>query len=368
MKKLLIALVMAALGFATVDACAEVKSIIETIERMPRGERLAAYEHALADKNITAQEQVELIRAFAKHAEVLSPVYGKGRFPFDEQKWIATLRQGFSANPRDADIAQALAQLLLDQGDHRAALPVAKAFREAHPENHHARAWLAWCESHHKPTANPEPGVLPTFPVHFCVLTRNPQAHRAATLEQCRKECEILNTTFVTLAGKPVVRFEFKGYAAYEEVKNTTSELLAFGDGTNGYETVAQAFNACKDCRVRDPQAINFYIFDSYSVKAGFADKTSHGRCNSDQPFVLIDWQRLNGNIQNAEAHEMGHAFGLGHVGVPGATLDSSSNIMASRAEQFGSGGRRDLGFSPSQSALILYHAKRTQQRLGVAR
>jgi hypothetical protein len=39
---------------------------------------------------------------------------------------------------------------------------------------------------------------------------------------------------------------------------------------------------------------------------------------------------------------------------------------MASAAEGFGSGGQRDLGFTESQAALILYHAQRTAGRLGL--
>ena len=62
----------------------------------------------------------------------------------------------------------------------------------------------------------------------------------------------------------------------------------------------------------------------------------------------------------------MGHAFGLGHVGVPGATGRTSTNIMASVSEGFGSGGLRDLGFSESQAAVVLYHARRTSARLGL--
>jgi hypothetical protein len=365
-KKLLLVLALAGAGLAVVDARADVKATIEGIERMPRRARLAAYESAIADRKIMAQDRVELIRAFARHAQALSPVYGKDRFGFDDSKWATTLKQGFDADPRDADIAQALTQLLIDRNDLPGALPVARAFRAAHPQNHYAVAWSAWCESPKTLAANPKPGELPIFPVHFIVLTRNPQAHRVATLAQCRKECDILNATFRTLDGKPLVRFEFKGYASYQDIKQSASELLAYGDRTEQYDTddVAKAFNACKDRRVRDPQAINFYIYDSHSAKGGFGDTTSHGKRNSNRPFVLIDWERLNNKIQNAEAHEMGHAFGLEHIGVPGAGENTSTNIMASASEQFGSGGKRDLGFSPSQSALILYHARRTFDRL----
>ena len=81
---------------------------------------------------------------------------------------------------------------------------------------------------------------------------------------------------------------------------------------------------------------------------------------------MLIDLQRWGSNLQNAEPHEMGHAFGLCHVGIPGATGQTSTNIMASVSEDFGSGGQRDLGFSESQAAAILYHAQRTYVRLGL--
>jgi hypothetical protein len=358
-----------ALAAVAVAAPGDGKSAAADIERLPRAKRLAAYERALADERLTPQDRLELTRGFARHAAALSPAYGKGVFPFDETKWIATLRRGAYADPRDPHVAHALAQLLIDRGEHQAALPVVKAFADAHPKNHYALAWLAWCQSRQgEPAARgrEKAAELPAFGVHFCVLTRNPEAQRAATPAQCRKEVDILNATFRTLDGEPLVRFAFKGFASYGDVKGSPSELLSFGDRTEKYDTelVAKAFNATRDRKVRDPQAINIYIYDSHSAKGGSADMTSHGKRNSNRPFVLIDWRRLNGAVQNAEAHEMGHCFGLEHVGVPGAGAKTSTNIMASAAEQFGSGGLRDLGFSPAQAAVIVYHAKRTHGRL----
>jgi hypothetical protein len=151
-------------------------------------------------------------------------------------------------------------------------------------------------------------------------------------------------------------------------VKNK-AELVELLDSANtASDRITKAFNACDDPRVRDRSAINIYIYDSKSAAGGESDMTSHGRRNSNRPYVLIDWQRLGGKVQNAQAHEMGHALGLEHVGVPGATARSSTNIMTSAAESFGSGGLRDLGFTPSQSAIILYHAQRTAERLGLKR
>ncbi len=59
----------------------------------------------------------------------------------------------------------------------------------------------------------------------------------------------------------------------------------------------------------------------------------------------------------------MGHAFGLGHIAVPGAKMNSPTNIMASRQYGFGSGGKRNIGFTEAQKAIIIYHAKRTLGR-----
>ncbi len=93
-------------------------------------------------------------------------------------------------------------------------------------------------------------------------------------------------------------------------------------------------FNACDD-----PRAINVYVYDSYAERGGFADVTSHGRRNSNRPYLLLDWERLGHKVQGAEEHEMGHAFGLEHVCAPGAKPKTSTNIMASADCGLGSGG-----------------------------
>jgi hypothetical protein len=279
------------------------------------------------------------------------------------------LREGFDPQKPEVNVALALSQLLVDANDPAAAGPVITAFKKAAPGNHSALAWSKWLETAgpNRRTPDGSQNALLSFPVHFCVLTSNPAAHRAATLQQCRKECDILNSTFRALDGTALVRFEFKGFSPYEVVKETNSELLTYGDTAKfSSDRVARAFNATADARVRDQKAINVYIFDSRSAKAGDDDVTSHGKRNSNRPYVFLDWQRLNGRIQNAEAHEMGHAFGLEHVGAPGARASTSTNIMSSSGVGFGSGGLRDLGFTPSQAALVRYHAGRTYARLGL--
>jgi hypothetical protein len=348
-------------------AFADVAAVVATIERLPRTQRLVAYQTAMVRPGVTDADRVSLIKVFSGHAKRVSPLYGESRFPFDQPRWTSILSYGFKADSNDADTAWALCKILINRQDYRSALPVAAAFEKAHADHHHAVAWHAWCRD--KLESGRDPGEMLTFPLHFCVLTRNPAAHRAATIEQCRKECKILNTTFRTLDDQPLVRFEFKGFSSYADVASSDSEFIRFGDSSVPYDSnaVARAFNDCTDARIRDRQAINFYIYDSYSREKGFKDNTSHGKRNSNRPYVLIDWARLNNQGQNPEAHEMGHAFGLYHVGVPGATMNTPTNIMGSVGEGFGSGGKRNLGFTEAQSALVLYHAKRTHQRLGLA-
>lgn len=346
-------------------ARADVSGEIARIESLPRTQRLAEYETLSDRRSLSDADRTEVVRTFAKHAAKLSPVYGSSTHKIDARRWQLMLEYAHQQDPRDQDVAWALIQLLIDQKKYEEALPFCEAFARAHADNHFARASLQYCKLR---TGTDPAASLRTFPLHFCVITRNPQAQQRATIEQCREEVEIFSRSFMTLAGKPLVKFTFKGYSSFADVHNSPCELLTFGDSTQPYsnDAVTKAFNACQDPKVRDRGAINVYIFDSHSVKVGFGDPTSHGIRNSNHPFILIDWQRLGSNLQNAEPHEMGHCFGLGHVGVPGASGRTSTNIMASSAESFGSGGQRDLGFSESQAALILYHAQRTHSRLGL--
>ncbi len=210
----------------------------------------------------------------------------------------------------------------------------------------------------------------PQFDVHFAVITRNPEAHRVATREQLRKEVEILNAHFVSERRHAVVVFRLKSVALYGEIKESACELAGLGDRAQDFDSglADRAFNACAEPLVRDPHAINFYVYDAYAGATGFADATGHGRRNSNRPYVFLDWKRLNHAGQAPEEHEMGHAFGLGHECVPGATSRTSTNIMASAECGKGSGGMRDLGFNARQVESILKYAALITERLRPAR
>jgi hypothetical protein len=351
---------------ASADATAQ----IEQIEQLDRPKRLVAYEQTADQKSLSEADRVAIIQAFAAHARKLSPQYGEGTHRIDVERWQQMLTYAFERDPGHYDVAFALCQLLIDEREYAAALPVAEAFVKKSPQDHQALAWSRWCRAHASGGGGSrEDQELMELPLQFCVLTRNPQAQSKATQDECERAVQILNAGFVQHDRKPLVRFTLKRVVPYADVRNSPAELLGFGDSTEPYssEKVVAAYNACKDPNLRDRNAINVYIFDSHGRNNGFKDVTSHGTRNSNRPYVLIDWERLGGSFQNAEVHEMGHAFGLWHVGIPGARGDTSTNLMASAGEDFGSGGERDLGLTESQAAVVLYHAERTRERLGLS-
>jgi hypothetical protein len=363
--------ILVALGaWAFVPCATAADATTAAIERLPRTQRPDAYQKAAASGNLPAASRQALIQGFARHAKDVSPHYQNEPLPWNTTAWMTLLRRGWEAAPTDATIGLALARLHIDARQYAAAAPVLAALDKAHPDNHEVNAFQAACQSTKDGSPVAPSGPLKTFPLHFCVLTKNPAAHRVATAEQCRKECDILNATFRTRDGRQLVKFEFKSFSAYTDIKGSTSALIRIGDSTQPFDTdaVMRDFNNTNDRRVRDPGAINVYVYDAYNPRAKFADLTSHGKRNSNRPYVLLDWERLDNKVQNAEAHEMGHAFGLEHVGVPNATGKTPSNIMTSAEENFGSGGLRNLGFSEAQTAVILFHAQRTYSRLGLGR
>jgi hypothetical protein len=214
--------------------------------------------------------------------------------------------------------------------------------------------------------ANARSDEVPVFDLHFAVITKNAHAHRAATVQQLKKEADIMNRYFVAENGKPVVAFRFKSATLYKDAGKSKCEFLKLGDTTGEYDSDgwAELFNRCDDIAIRDPRAINIYIYDSYSGEEGFKDVTCHGKRNSNRPYLLLDWERLDHRMQSPEEHEMGHAFGLDHITVAGARTDTSTNIMASAESGKGSGGKRDIGFNAEQVLTVKEYAGKIFARL----
>lgn len=348
----------------------DANSIIARTEKVAKPKRVLAYELALDDRKLLQADRLALTKSFAEHALKLSPAFGPSNPRIDATKWVSFLKAARELDSNDKTIQQALCALLIDLQQIEAALPVAKDFLKSSPNSHEAQAWLAWCESHAAPEGDNKTQSRESweFPLHFVRMTNNSSAKTRISREQCLQEVEILNRQFRPVKRPPQVQFVFKSFS--DSAPTSNGGLARFVDvaADHDSESFAKAYNDCKDPSQRDESAINVYITDTYSKKYKFQDQTSHGVRNSNRPYLLIDWERLGGKTQNVEAHEMGHAFGLGHVGVPGAVESTATNLMTSVEEEFGSGGQRNLGFTDSQYAIVLHHARRTSQRLGLAR
>ncbi len=357
------------LGFGAGEAVnLHAEALISQIEKMAPCDRIDEYLKYLKPGILDSAERQKVIKAFASSAQFLSPMYGRGSIKINRRRWTAYLFEGAKVYPDNREIVLTLTQMLINQKRYKEALEVITPYSMSSP-CHEATAWRDYATykiNGLTASTNPMLEKMPEFEVHFCVITKNPKAHQKATVQQLKKEVGILNNNFKTLRNKQIIKFKFRSANFYSEVKDLGCKFVELGDAKT-YDThkYAEVFNECTHSKVRNPNAINFYVNDSYNKVNEYDDKTSHGKRNSNRPYILIDWERLNCNVQNPEAHEMGHAFGLYHVSVPGAKLGTSTNIMCSTEQGFGSGGKRDMGFTEAQAAIILYHARRTLDRLG---
>lgn len=209
---------------------------------------------------------------------------------------------------------------------------------------------------------------VPVFDIHFAVLTERAEELRNADIGLFEKEVAILNRYFVSAGKREIVRFRYKSGVAYDQVKGSNClfvKEIVDAEAYHDAKRLKELYNECNDRKVRDPAAINFYIYDAYSPRNGFSDKTSRGYNNSSRPFLMLDWERIGHAVQSPEEHEMGHAFGLEHVCEQVASSASHTNIMASAGGDCeGSGGLRDIGFTEQQIAVILRHARKISQNL----
>ncbi|MEQ1503133.1 MAG: hypothetical protein ABMB14_12925, partial [Myxococcota bacterium] len=147
----------------------------------------------------------------------------------------------------------------------------------------------------------------------------------------------------------------------------TCDDLLDLGDAPAGttptaFELLDPAVLACQDQDVVKDGAVNFYVWDNPD------DNNSHGtRLNCDEnsgsdchPYVALDEHRLLHTTSSPEEHEMGHAFGLGHVCEPEPTSDADpSNIMQRGESTDLDGAQHCVGGSQgdrSTSFGLVYH------------
>ena len=196
------------------------------------------------------------------------------------------------------------------------------------------------------------------YPVNVVEITRKPK--NALKAETYRKAFEnivsLLNQDFRMENGKKIFHFELKGFQKYPSsaelmaLSKGCKQLLRLGDQAQEYDTDESGnpyvwkeyIEQCQDARYNDPNAINVYLYDSYSAADGFSNQDGHGNYNwsySYHGYAFLDYERVKSGYEGtqnyrAEAHEIGHLMGLDHVCDLSTTGGSSaSNLMSSARE-----------------------------------
>ena len=154
--------------------------------------------------------------------------------------------------------------------------------------------------------------------------------------------------------GGQLVRFEIAGFTAFSDLENSDR-------GTALYESITSTANYdgsslkrdyldCEAPRLRDPRAINVYLFDNAFANEG---DTSHGKRANNHPFILVDIDRIESLDAASGAlvvdrrrfeHELGHGFGVGHTcEITSLNRYSESNVMGQIGFCGQLGGWRDI-------------------------
>ncbi len=234
-------------------------------------------------------------------------------------------------------------------------------------------------------------GIDFTFPVNFVIVTDNGSAGMMTSYRAMEEIVWTLNLYFAaedqrnTTSKKKLVNFELKSYVRYNRAESIGGDLFNTLNTNSVYrgDVIQQQFNSELSTVIRDPEAINVYIYDSGQDGDIGADRDGHGRYNSGKPYILLDYHRINKRINAAEEHEMGHAFGVAHIcNSMISEKTQSSNIMTSEGKYpceggivpvsdqcectAGKTGKRDNGFTPEQAQVILQNAVKIHDKLNL--
>jgi hypothetical protein len=200
-------------------------------------------------------------------------------------------------------------------------------------------------------------GEAPTFNVNFVILAPNHRIHDLLSDAHFEQSINRLNASFRDSKGQQIVRFQKSSIQRKVAIQNSSCHLLNLGSQIKKPRRadVYQAYDDCHDPAIKNPNAINVYIFES-SWEADTPWKTSYAFFNwFRQPFIMLNWETYHSGYKVPDVHEMGHILGgLLHLDVCGSTDATPTNVMAGQSDHCeGTGGNRSLGFTDWQLGFV---------------
>lgn len=215
--------------------------------------------------------------------------------------------------------------------------------------------------------------AVPEFDVHVTVMTeklQGPSGNKGADGMQRRSEkirerwqshVERLNEEFRAESGEPLARFRLHSLTLHSEAKDAKCEALELA--ARG-ESFTQAVLKCDDAKIRQPGAVNIYVYAPRSADGETQHFTSRGGHNNKGPFALIHWKMSHDF--NTVWHELGHAFGLPHVCSSPRPAGAHWNIMAT-PDTCKSAKEIVVGFhfDDKQTRTVKAHAEKYRQMFG---
>ena len=229
-----------------------------------------------------------------------------------------------------------------------------------------------------------DPGRIPTatsphtHPLNGLPINQSNDPHN-----WFRAEVELINSVFYDGSGNPVcigsdcISYRYRGHTLYQDIagsscgglrmladppsQNWTENCVPGNCGSSGErsyaDAIARAVNECHDPELRKPGMVNVYIIDNCRWQLSSTncsnESMSHGRRNSNTPYVFIDYVRLlrgdavapgdRALARGAEQHELGHTLGLCHACFTDSS--GSTNAMHHSTICVGGNGDRAAGF-----------------------
>ena len=224
------------------------------------------------------------------------------------------------------------------------------------------------CSAANAVPSNPNASWLPGFFGQY-PGTGAGQMTQDAFVEFCRNEIDILNHSFINEDGNPMARFIMSNAIRWNESMRSTDfyQCKSFGNTQADCPVDPNIWVANADAAYNLPSSddgtftsfknssmINVIFFDNPENEKFDSGGTSNLSGQNPEPFIVIDWSRVETNMLDnngdglpddngngvldddphrggVESHEMGHAFGVHHVCTQNPTVPDD-NIMYSTA------------------------------------